>query len=36
MTLFAFFSAFLKILGNPLLISGLASLISKLLRALGH
>lgn len=36
MSLIAFLSAFLKILANPALISGLAALLSKMLRTLGH
>jgi len=36
MSLIAFLSAFLKILSNPALISGLAALLTKMLHALGH
>lgn len=36
MSLIAFLTLFLKILANPALISGLASLLSKMLRTLGH
>jgi hypothetical protein len=36
MTLFAFLGALLKLLGNPVLVSALASLISKMMRLSGH
>lgn len=36
MSLIAFFTMFLKILGNPALVSGLASLLLKMLKTLGH
>lgn len=36
MTLFAFLAAFLKLLGNPVLVSALASLISKAMRLSGR
>jgi hypothetical protein len=36
MSLIAFLNAFLKILANPALVSGLATLLSKMLHALGH
>lgn len=36
MSLIAFFTMFLKILANPALVSGLASLLSKMLKTLGH
>lgn len=36
MSLITFLTAFLKILANPALVSGLANLLLKMLKALGH
>lgn len=36
MSLIAFLGLFLKILANPVLISGLAALLTKMLHTLGH
>jgi len=36
MSLIGFLTIFLKILANPALLSGLAALLTKMLKTLGH